>query len=119
MIAPLFALFALVQQAPQGPAAPPATPSPIAKVVVTPAQPRVTSQDTLRLTARALDASGQPVAGARIRFLPAGGYFEGRVDSTGLVEAGSTGTLPVSVVAFVPGTRPVVERVEVAMVAGP
>ena len=119
MIAPLFALFALVQQASQGPAAPPATPSPIAKVVVTPAQPRVTSQDTLRLTARALDASGQPVAGARIRFLPAGGYFEGRVDSTGLVEAGSTGTLPVSVVAFVPGTNPVVERVEVAMVAGP
>ena len=119
MTLPLLALLVFVQQAPRDTAPAASAPSPIARVVVTPAQPRVTSQDTLRLTARALDASGKAVEAARIRFLPAGGYFEGRVDSTGLVQAGATGTLPVSVVAFVPGTRPVVERVEVAMLPGP
>src|SRR4029078_2455789 len=38
---------------------------------------------------------------------------------TGLVRSGSTGTIPVTVVALVPGTRPVTEVVEVKMVPGP
>jgi hypothetical protein len=59
------------------------------------------------------------VPDVRIRFVPAGGYFEGAVESDGLVTAGSTGTLPVSVVASVSGARPFVERVEVQMVPGP
>jgi hypothetical protein len=94
-------------------------PSPIDRVVVSPGNPVVASQDTLRLTARALDAAGAVVPNARIRFVPAGGRFEGTVDEDGLVHAGATGTLPVTVVATVPGTRPVLERVEVAMVPGP
>jgi hypothetical protein len=77
------------------------------------------AQDTLRLTARALDASGEVVSGARIRFVPAGGRFEGTIDEDGLVRSGATGRLPVTVVAVVPGTAPVTHRVEVAMVPAP
>jgi hypothetical protein len=93
--------------------------SPIARVEVTPANPTVTAQDTLRLRARALDAAGRPVPNASFRFVAAGGRFEGAVDADGLVRSGSTGVLPVTVVATVPGARPVLERVEVRMVPGP
>ncbi|HET9453618.1 MAG TPA: Ig-like domain-containing protein [Gemmatimonadaceae bacterium] len=112
------ALVAVFQQQTQTqqPAAPP---SPVARLVVLPASRTMVAGDTLRLTARALDASGNPVSGALIRFQAAGGRFEGTVDSAGLVRSGSTGTIPVAVIALVPGTRPVVERVEIAMVAGP
>ena len=41
------------------------------------------------------------------------------MDSTGLVYAGSTGTLGVTAVASVPGTKPVFERVEIRMLPGP
>ena len=105
-----------LQQAPQLQQLPP---SPIAAVVVEPAQPTVVAQDTLRLRAQALDSAGTRIAGARIRFVPAGGHFEGTVDEFGLVSSGATGTLPVTVIATVPGTEPVIERVEVAMVPGP
>ena len=82
--------------------------SPIAKLVVTPAKPVMIAQDTLRLTAQALDASGKAVDNVRYRYIGSGGArFEGRVDTTGLVRSGSTGTIPVTVVALVPGTRPV------------
>jgi hypothetical protein len=95
-------------------------PSPIARVVVTPAKPVMTARDTLQLSAQALDASGRPVPNVRYRYIGSGGArFEGRVDSTGLVRSGSTGTIPVTVVALVPGTRPVTEVVEVRMVPGP
>jgi hypothetical protein len=92
--------------------------SPIARIVVTPAQRTVVAGDTLRLRGQAVDAAGRPVA-ADIQFLAAGARFEAVVDSAGLVTAGSTGVLPVSVVALVPGARPVVERVDVLMVPGP
>lgn len=116
MFVPL--LFALLQQPAQ--AQQPAIPdSPVAKLTVTPARAEVMVGDTLRLTAEATDANGRELRDVRIRFVPAGGYFEGKVDSTGLVQAGAVGVLPVSVVALVPGTRPRVERVEIRMVAGP
>lgn len=117
MLSTLFVLAA-VQQQPQTPPPPALPPSPIARVVITPAAPTMTAGDTLRLYAQALDSAGKPVENARIRFQSAGGRFEGRVDSTGLVMSGSTGTIPVSVVASVTGTRPAVQRVEVKMLPG-
>ncbi|HRP06852.1 MAG TPA: hypothetical protein PLL69_00055 [Gemmatimonadales bacterium] len=93
--------------------------SPVARIEISPSRPVVVAQDTLRLTARALDASGRVVPRAQVRFVAAGARFEGQVDAEGLVTSGATGTLPVSVVATVAGTAPRVERVEVAMVAGP
>ena len=66
------------------------------------------ARDTLQLSAQALDANGRPVENVRFRYIGSGGArFEGRVDTTGLVRSGSTGTIPVTVVALVPGTRPV------------
>lgn len=107
-----FATFA------QPPAPPPASlgPSPITRIVVAPG-PRATMVvgDTLRLTARPLDAAGAVVPNATVRYFLAAGRFEARVDETGLVRAGAAGTIAVSVVASVPGTRPVIERVEVQM----
>jgi hypothetical protein len=115
MILTVFTLLAFQQQGPQAQTLPP---SPIAKVVVTPTQRSVTVGDSLQLHAEAVDASGQRVVGAQVRFVPGGGWFEGSVDSTGLVRAGAVGTLPVTAVAMLPGSRPVVERLEVRMLPG-
>ena len=110
--------LAVLQAQTQDPQA--GTASPIARVVVTPARPVMIARDTLQLSAQALDASGRPVPNVRYRYIGAGGArFEGTVDSTGLVRSGSTGTIPVTVVALVPGTRPVTQVVDVKMVAGP
>ena len=95
----------------------PAGPVP-AKLVITPAARTLQAGDTLRLRADAMDVDGKPVA-ARIRFALAGGRFEGTVDSTGLVTGGATGGLTVVVSAIVPGARPLIERVELRVVAGP
>lgn len=118
MFAPLL-LAALVQQGqvPQQQASLPT--SPVARIEVTPAKPVVIAQDSLQLRARALDASGNPVANATIRFTAGGAFFEGQVSPDGMVVSGATGTLPVTVVASVPGTRPATEIIEVAMVPGP
>jgi hypothetical protein len=118
MLLETFALLAAVQQA-QPQAAPALPPSPIARITVTPSRRAVTAGDTLRLRAEVRDDEGRPVPNATISFRQAGAWFEGEVDSTGLVSAGATGTLPVSVIALVPGSRPVIERVEVAMLPGP
>lgn len=112
-------LASLFQQGQNPPPQPALPPSPVARIEVTPANPTVVAQDTLRLHARALDANGNVVAAAVIRFVGAGARFEGRVDETGLVTSGATGSLPVSVIATVPGTAPRTQRVEVAMVPGP
>ncbi|MBM3884787.1 MAG: Ig-like domain-containing protein [Gemmatimonadetes bacterium] len=116
----LTALFPAVvaAQAP-APTAAPAAPSRIARVIVTPAQREVAAGDTLRLRAEARDASGAVVPGVQFRFSATGGRFEGNVDQSGLVTSGSTGILPVAVAAILPGERPVVERLDVRMVAGP
>jgi hypothetical protein len=86
----LWTLAALQQQ----PAASP--PPPIAKVQVEPAEVAVQVGDTVRLTASAEDSAGHPVKDLTIRWFQSGGHFEGKVDSTGLVTGGSTGTLTVS-----------------------
>ena len=120
LLSSLLLLAALQQpQTPATPASPQLAASPVARLVVTPANPSMIAGDTMRLFAQALDSAGRPVENVRIRFTPAGARFEGTVDSTGLVRSGSTGTIPVSVVASVTGARPTVQRVEVKMVAGP
>ena len=111
----LLALAPTLLGAQEVPAAPA---SPVTRFVLSPAAPVVAAGDTLRLTARAVDAAGNPVPTAAVRFQKAGGWFEGDVDSTGLVTSGSTGTLQVAVVALVPGARPYIERVDVRMVPG-
>ncbi len=94
-------------------------PSPVASVIVTPAAPVLTPGESVQLTAEAVNSQGAAVADAAISFVSVGGRFEGTVDSTGVVTGGSPGTVAVSVVATVPGSRPVIERVEVRIVPGP
>ena len=93
--------------------------SPVARLVITPAERTITAGDTVRLRVQALDSAGQPVPNARILFRKIGAYFEGEVDSTGLVTAGSPGVMPIGIAALVEGTPPVTQRIELRMVPGP
>ena len=90
-----------------------------ARIVVTPANPVVTAGDTIRLNAHVVDASGKTVDGVKVRFQQQGPRFEALVDSTGLVIGGVTGVVPVAMSAVIPGQRPIAQRVEVKIVAGP
>jgi hypothetical protein len=107
----VFALLALQQQP---------TPPEIARIVVSPASRTMVAGDTLRLQAEARDARGAVIPGVTFRYrLGSGARFEGRVDSLGLVTAGSTSTLPVTVTATLPGARPAFEVVEIKALPGP
>ena len=78
----------------------------IARIVVTPASRTMIAGDTMRLRAEARDAQGNVIPGVTFQFrLGGGARFEGRVDSLGLVTAGSTATLPVTVTATHPSAR--------------
>jgi len=92
-------LLLAVLQAPQSPA-----PAPVARVEVTPATAEIEVGQTLQLSARALDASGAPVSGARIGWF---GNGEGGVDSTGLARGGYQGYLQVTAVAQGADRQPV------------
>jgi len=110
-------LLALLQ-APDAQAA--QNPGPIARIVVEPSNRTLTAGDTVRLRATALDSAGVPVSGARVFFFSArSSRFEGRVDSTGLLRAGSPGTLPMTVRALVAGGAARTEQFELQIVAGP
>jgi hypothetical protein len=84
-------MLAALQQQPASPSAPG-----LATVTIQPAEVAVQVGDTVRLVATAVDSSGRPVRDLSIRWFQSGGFFEGRVDSSGLVTGGSTGTLNVS-----------------------
>jgi len=97
----VYALLAWQQPAP--PPTAPSVPQPIARVDVKPAEYALQVGDTVRLHAVAYDSSGRVMPEAVIRWFASGGRFEGSVDSTGLVSAGSTGTLNVAAVAGLAG----------------
>jgi hypothetical protein len=109
--------WAGAQSAPAAPAAPQAPA--IASLQIMPKERTMRARDTLRLQVKALDAQGNEVPGATIRVSNAGGYFEGVVQPDGLIRSGSTGTIPVIVSATQLGRRPIIERLEIKMVAGP
>ena len=89
------------------------------RLVVTPTTRTIVAGDTMRFNARLLDEAGNPVPEARVVFRNSGGRFEGAVDSTGLLSAGSVGTMPIRASAMGRGAKPVVEGFVVAMVPGP
>jgi hypothetical protein len=111
VLSPFLALLSALQQQPAA--------APAARIIISPANPTVTARDSLRLSARVVDAQGQPLPGARIRFVPAGFSFEAHVDSTGLIETGAVGTFPVSAIAVLPDGRVIPQRVDVRIVPGP
>jgi hypothetical protein len=91
----------------------------VERIRITPAVRTVAVGDSLRLTVQALDGRGGVVPNAVVRFNAQGGRFQGAVDSLGWIRAGSPGTVPIAVTAMVPGGRPVVEKIEVRITAGP
>ena len=91
----------------------------VARVNVTPSPARVVAGQSLQLKAEALDKDGKPVPGVLIRFQQANAPFEGTVDSTGLVLAGSVATIPVVVAAIQPGAKPVITQLDVKIIPGP
>ena len=77
------------------------------------------SGGTLRLHAEARDAQNNVIPGVTFRYrLGSMARFEGRVDSTGLVTAGSTSILPVTVTATLAGAKPKFEVVEIRALPG-
>jgi hypothetical protein len=103
----LLALAAALAQQPQA--------SPVARIRVTPANLTVAAGDTLRLRGEALDAAGQVVPNATVRFFPAGG-FEGHLDSNNVLHAGFRGMMTIRAVALVPGraaSRPQMLNVQI------
>ncbi|MEO8201782.1 MAG: Ig-like domain-containing protein [Gemmatimonadota bacterium] len=114
-------LLALLQQpaTPAAPSAPSMPSSPIAKVVIQPAEAAIQANDTIRLSAIAYDSAGKPIPGVRTIWNISGGFFEGNVDSTGLVTGGSTGTLNVSAVVRATQGRPTVAIARVTVLPPP
>ncbi len=94
-----------------------ATPNAIARIAISPAIRQVSAGDTVRFTAQALDASGNPVAGVRVRFNMLRGEG-GDMDSTGVLITGSTGVIAATASALIPGQRPKIERFEVRILPG-
>src|SRR2546428_9881280 len=74
---------------------------PVARLEISPPAAAVEVGQQVRLTARALDAAGQPVPHAQIEWFAAG--YEGDVDSTGLVTGSYAGVARVAAGAGVPG----------------
>jgi hypothetical protein len=89
------------------------------RLVITPATRSVVAGDSVQFSAQLVDESGKQVPESRVTWRSAGFPFEGRIDSTGKFVAGAVGTLPITVIGIVPGAKPVVQRLEISMVAGP
>lgn len=115
MLAVLTLLTALQQQPAQT-----GTPSSIAKVAIQPAEVAVQVGDTVRLGVTATDSAGRPVRDPVVRWFQSGGHFEGKVDSSGLVTGGSTGTLTISaLVSPRAGGSPATGFARVTVLPGP
>jgi hypothetical protein len=91
----------------------------IARVAIEPANAKIAIGDTLRLTARAVDGRGQPLAVAAVRWFQAGGSFEGTVDSTGLVTAGATGTIVAAALVRAGEGRPITATAQIQVLPLP
>jgi hypothetical protein len=118
MLAAVLALAVAFQQ----PATPPTPtiPARIARVVVQPAEVAVQVGDTVRLSAVAYDSAGRRLADVETRWFQNGGRFEGTVDSTGLVTAGSVGTMTVTaLVRPKEGGRPATALTRITMLPQP
>jgi hypothetical protein len=94
-------------------------PASVSRLRVMPSVRTIAVNDSLLLNVQALDANGNVVPGAIVRFTAQGGRFQGAVDSLGWVRAGSPGTVPIAITAMVPGGRPLVEKIEVRITPGP
>ena len=114
---PLVVLPALLLafQQPGAPAAPAGQrASPVTRIEVQPARRTITAGDSVRLSLRALDASGRPVPNAVLAVKMLGGDGEGAMrDTTMWLVASSVGKFPLALIALVPGSQPFVDSTSV------
>jgi hypothetical protein len=89
----------------------------VSRVEISPANAEIQIGQSVRLSARALDAQGKEVPGVKLSWFSGGG--EGQVDSTGLVTGGYTGYVRVTAVAPVPGGRPILGQARVRILPLP
>jgi hypothetical protein len=134
LISPLLATTMLCALAPITTAAQ----SPVARIVVTPAAPTLEVCGAVRLQAVALDASGQPVPNAVLRFQATRGFLGGPCpsqsaaavadgqrrggvpDAEGIIVGHSNpGHTVVTVTAMVEGRPPFIHRLTIPIEAGP
>jgi len=118
----MFTLLLALQQSAAPPTPPtPAIPrSPIARVAVIPSEAAVQVGDSIRLRAVAYDSAGREMTGTRVRYFQSQGFFEGSVDSMGMVTGGSTGTLiATAVVTPRSGGRPATAFARVTVLPQP
>jgi hypothetical protein len=74
----------------------------------------------VRLGVTATDSAGRPIKDLVVRWFQSGGHFEGKVDSSGLVTGGSTGTLTISaLVSSRAGGSPATGFARVTVLPGP
>src|SRR5215208_1792515 len=99
----LLAMLASLQQQPSSQSV---ARSSIARVSIEPSEVALQVGDTVRLNVSGQDSAGRPIKDLTVRWFQSGGHFEGKVDSTGLVTGGSTGTLTVSAVVSRPAGGP-------------
>ena len=98
--------------------APAALSAQVARITVTPANPKVVSGDSIQLNAVAVDAAGKPVPNVTIRFQQTAAQFEGVTTPEGLVKGGGPSVLPINVTAVVAGQKPFITKVEVTVLPG-
>ena len=99
-------MVALVQQqAPQ-----------IARVEISPPQAEIQVGQTIKLSAKVLDAAGTLVPNARVMWFGGG---DGSVDSTGVVRGGFRGYIQVVAMATAPGAKRVTQEMRIRVTPAP
>ena len=116
MIVAIAALLLLSQGQVTHEQVPTLQPSPVVRIALSPGRLVVAASDSIRLTAIAYDASGNPVMDANLRFSPAAANA-GTIDTSGWVIARGTGKVTGSVISLIAGFKPYVHRFEVQVVA--
>ncbi len=105
MVLGLLTLALVQQQAPQ-----------IARVEISPPQAEIQVGQTIKLSAKVLDAAGTPVPNARVMWFGGG---DGSVDSTGVVRGGFRGYIQVVAMAIAPGAKRVTEEMRIRVTPAP
>ena len=98
-------MVAMMQQAPQ-----------IARVEISPAQAEIQVGQTVKLSAKVVDAAGNVVPNARVLWFGGG---DGSVDSTGVVRGGFRGYIQVVAMATAPGSKRITEEMRVRVTPAP
>ena len=105
MVARILMVAMMQQQAPQ-----------IARVEISPAQAEIQVGQTVKLSAKVVDAAGNVVPNARVLWFGGG---DGSVDSTGVVRGGFRGYIQVVAMATAPGSKRITEEMRVRVTPAP